>query len=103
MYTISSFGIQHFVPKSCDYEISRGNLQPFFGCFWIRERFFAKMGILQTVSEDKALLAATVCFGVVGALFTAIKAFSFIKMILDVLVVPGISVSECHYRDVNRK
>ncbi|KAI9288531.1 hypothetical protein BC943DRAFT_341824 [Umbelopsis sp. AD052] len=52
------------------------------------------MGILQTVSEDKALLAATVCFGVVGAFFTAVKAFSFFKMILDVLVVPGISLSK---------
>ncbi|KAH8551240.1 hypothetical protein BGW37DRAFT_495357 [Umbelopsis sp. PMI_123] len=52
------------------------------------------MSILQTVSEDKALLAATVCFGVVGALFAAVKAYSFIKMILDVLIVPGISLSK---------
>lgn len=61
------------------------------------------MSILQTVSEDKYLLTATVGFGVIGALFTAVKAFSFFKMILDVLVVPGISVSKHQYGFVDRE
>src|ERR1700709_839222 len=54
---------------------------------------FVRMSFLQTVYEDKALLAATVCFGVIGALFTAAKTYSFVRMLLDMLVIPGISVS----------
>ncbi|CAM0135547.1 hypothetical protein VKS41_005195 [Umbelopsis sp. WA50703] len=50
--------------------------------------------ILQTISDDKALLAATICFGVIGALFTAAKTYSFVRMLLDLLVIPGISLSK---------
>ncbi|GAB5586918.1 hypothetical protein Unana1_01818 [Umbelopsis nana] len=52
------------------------------------------MSILQTLSEDKALLAATVCFGIVGAMFTAAKTYSFVKLLLDILILPGISLSK---------
>lgn len=50
------------------------------------------MSILQTLSEDKALLAATICFGVIGALFTAAKTYSLVRLLLDLLVLPGINV-----------
>jgi hypothetical protein len=50
------------------------------------------MSILQALSEDKTLLAATICFGVIGALFTAAKTYSLVRLLLDILVLPGINV-----------